>query len=341
MQTEERVKPLNYCTQAIEQLESGMRTVRKDMPGILHAHHVLVRLLRESVKFILPNCAELVDMGEIRQAHLDLARLPFPVVALESPWVFVGNEGEDKPGCHRSTKRIALCVTMGPELAELLPDTERFLKEEQGGVVVYSLYWEDATSRWKLPIGGVVIPHQNEVSDYVPEEATLVERLASDWMLELDPTHSKLRKFNIAYTILMPEKFDHCCVELGLEKTLASIYSETREEIGAFLQASVMLNCANVRMGNVAAPRLLNKKRKAKGKQPFFNYHVLQVEAPRSSSDGVGGHHASPRGHLRRGHIRRLQDRMVWVRPAFVNPSATGEMIHKDYSLSPPREVKR
>ena len=93
MQTEERVKPLNYCTQAIEQLESGMRTVRKDMPGILHAHHVLVRLLRESVKFILPNCAELVDMGEIRQAHLDLARLPFPVVALESPWVFVGNEG--------------------------------------------------------------------------------------------------------------------------------------------------------------------------------------------------------------------------------------------------------
>ncbi|WP_158286174.1 hypothetical protein [Pseudomonas sp. LB-090624] len=39
MQTEERVKPLNYCTQAIEQLESEMRTVRKDMPGILHAHH--------------------------------------------------------------------------------------------------------------------------------------------------------------------------------------------------------------------------------------------------------------------------------------------------------------
>ncbi|MFG0409994.1 hypothetical protein [Pseudomonas sp. FYR_11] len=341
MQTEERVKPLNYCTQAIEQLESGMRTVRKDMPGILHAHHVLVRLLRESVKFILPNCAELVDMGEIRQAHLDLARLPFPVVALESPWVFVGNEGEDKPGCHRSTKRIALCITMGPELAEMLPDTERFLTEEQGGVVVYSLYWNDATSRWTLPIGGVFIPHQNEVADYVPEEATLVERLAGDWMLEVDPTYSKPRKFNIAPTILMPEKFDHYCEELGYERTLACIINETRDETGAFLQASVMLNCANVRVGDVAAPSLLNKKRKTKGKPPFFNYHVLQVEAPRSGSDGVGGHHASPRGHLRRGHIRRLQDRMVWVRPAFVNPSATGEMIHKDYSLSRPREVKR
>lgn len=126
----------------------------KDLPGILHAHHVLLKLLRESVKFILPNCAELVDMGELRQAHLDLARLPFPVVALESPWAFVGNEGDDKPGCHRSTKRIALCITMGPELAAMQPNTERFLAEEHGSVVVYSLYWNDATSRWTLPMGG-------------------------------------------------------------------------------------------------------------------------------------------------------------------------------------------
>jgi hypothetical protein len=81
-----------------------MRTVRRDMPGILHAHRVLVRLLRGSVKFILPNCAQLVDLSELRQAHLDLARLPFPVEALESPWVFVGYEGDDKPSCHRSTK---------------------------------------------------------------------------------------------------------------------------------------------------------------------------------------------------------------------------------------------
>lgn len=296
--------------------------------------------MRESVKFILPNCADLIEMGEVRQAHLDLARLPFPVVALESPWVFVGNEGEDKPGCHRSTKRIALCVTMGPELTELLPDTGKFLKEEHGGVVVYSLYWNDATSRWTLPIGGVFVPHQNEVADYVPEEAALLDRLANDWLLEADPTYTRQRKFNIAPTVLMPEKFAHCCDELGYERTLACIVKETRDEVMAFLKACVMLNCANVRIADVAAPNLLNKKRKAKSKPPFFNYHVLQVEAPRSGSVGAGGHHASPRGHLRRGHIRRLQDRMIWVRPAFVNPSATGEMIHKDYSLSPSREVQ-
>ncbi len=340
MRNEERIQALRYSTHVIEQLQSEIRTVRKDMPGIQHAHHVQIKLLRESVKFILPNCAELVDMGELRQAHLDLARLPFPVVALESPWVFVGNEGEDKPGCRRSTKRIALCIAMGPELAEMLPDTERFLEEEHGGVVVYSLYWNDATSRWVLPMGGLFVPHENEVAAYSPGEATLLERLSNDSLLEADPANTKPRKFNIAPTVLMPEKFGHFCEELGLEQTLACIVRETRDEVTAYLQASVMLNCANVRIADVAAPNLLNKKRKAKGKPPFFNYHVLQVEAPRSGSVGAGGHHASPRGHLRRGHIRRLQDRMVWVRPAFVNPSATGEMIHKDYSLSPSREVQ-
>ncbi|MEB6587551.1 MULTISPECIES: hypothetical protein [Pseudomonas] len=340
MQKEERVQALHYCTQAIEQLEVGMRMVRKDMPGILHAHRVLVKLLRESVKFILPNCAELVDMSEVRQAHLDLARLPFPVVALESPWVFVGNEGEDKPGCHRSTRRIALCVTMGPELAELLPDTERFLKEEHGGVVVFSLYWNDATSRWVLPMGGLFVPHQNEVAAYVPEEATLLDHLANGWLLEADPTHTKQRKFNISPTVLMPEKFGHYSEVLGFEQAVACIIRETHEEVMAFLQASVMLNCANVRMADIAAPSLLNKKRKAKGKTPFFNYRVLQVEAPRSGSASMGGHHASPRGHLRRGHIRRLPDRMVWVRPAFVNVSATGEMINKDYAIRPSQEGK-
>lgn len=169
----------------------------------------------------------------------------------------------------------------------------------------------------------------------------LLERLSNDAFLEADPTNTRPQKFNIAPTVLMPEKFAHVCDELGLERAVACIVRETRDEVTAYLQATVMLNCANARVADIAAPKLLNKKRKAKGKQPFFNYHVLQVEAPRSGSDGAGGHHASPRGHLRRGHIRRLQERMVWVRPAFVDPGAPGEMIHKDYSLCPPREVKR
>ncbi|WP_414156526.1 hypothetical protein [Pseudomonas sp. BNK-30] len=45
----------------------------------------------------------------------------------------------------------------------------------------------------------------------------------------------------------------------------------------AYLQGDVMLNCANVRIADIAAPSLLNKKRKAKGKPLFFNNHLLRL----------------------------------------------------------------
>ena len=41
----------------------------------------------------------------------------------------------------------------------------------------------------------------------------------------------------------------------------------------------------NVTVPEIAAPKMLNKKRVAKGKQPFFSYRVLQIEAPRGESD--------------------------------------------------------
>ena len=45
----------------------------------------------------------------------------------------------------------------------------------------------------------------------------------------------------------------------------------------AYLQGDVMLNCANVRIADIAAPSLLNKKRKATGKPLFFNNHILRL----------------------------------------------------------------
>lgn len=105
------------------------------------------------------------------------------------------------------------------------------------------------------------------------------------------------------------------------------------------LQTGVVLNCANVTITEIVAPKMLNKKRKAKGKTPFFSYRVLQVSAPRESGGpGVGGQHTSPRAHLRRGHIRRLEEKTVWVRPAVVNPGAGASVgtVQKEYAVAPP-----
>lgn len=120
------------------------------MPGIHSAFMTVVSLLQESVKFILPNHADLIDMNDLRQVHINMARLPFPVVALEAPWIHPDGGGGDKSGGVRSSKRIALCMIFTVELAERIPELVVFLKEEHGGAVVIPLWWDDGGSKWTM-----------------------------------------------------------------------------------------------------------------------------------------------------------------------------------------------
>lgn len=103
MDKTDHVRSLNYSTQALEQLEVCLPLLSQDLPGIRTAHTFVAKQLHDSVKFLLPNCAELVDMNELRQAHVDMARLPYPVVALEAPWVWPDGAGGDKHGGIRSS----------------------------------------------------------------------------------------------------------------------------------------------------------------------------------------------------------------------------------------------
>lgn len=260
-----------------------------------------------SVKFILPNRAELIDLSELRQAHLDMARLPYPVVAFETTWIDAYGVGGSKLAGERSTKRIALCITMTADLAERVPGTKVFLEEAEGGVVVIAISWGDADGRWKMPMGGVFIPYQNSVCNYVPGEASPVTRMASESVIDSGVPARQLKTFRVLTFNLIPNVL-HAGFGYSEESIAALIMADARDEITMLLQACIVLNCSNVTTTKVAAPMALNKKRQAKGKQPLFDYRVLQVGAPRGrSGQGGGGHHASPLSHLRRGHIRRLE----------------------------------
>lgn len=98
-----------------------------------------------------------------------------------------------------------------------------------------------------------------------------------------------------------------------------------------------ILQCTNIKQVDIQAPKKLNKKRAAKGRQPLFSYKVLEIETPREVGDKneFGGTHASPRVHLRRGHIRNLPDgRKTWVQPCVVGDKSKG-VVHKHYSVKP------
>ncbi|WP_222938812.1 hypothetical protein [Pseudomonas veronii] len=205
----ESVKSLHYSAHALEQFTQESLSIRKDMPRIQKAFTAVLSLLQESVKFILPNHADLIDMDDLRQVHVDMARLPFPVVALEAPWIHPDGGGGDKSGGVRSSRRIALCMTLTEELAGRIPELIEFLGEEHGGAVVIPLYWDDRESKWIMPMGGVFVPYQNEVSAYVPGDAIVGAQLIIDRYIKAGVPAHKLRQFRVASFALLPEMFEH------------------------------------------------------------------------------------------------------------------------------------
>nr|WP_160174208.1 hypothetical protein [Erwinia amylovora]CDM08050.1 hypothetical protein EAMY692_p10003 [Erwinia amylovora] len=81
------VRTLNYCREAIKDLTELAENLTVVAPFSAYSIRSIVQMLKDSQKFILPNCAEFIAPEDIRQTHLDLARLPYPIVALEAPWV--------------------------------------------------------------------------------------------------------------------------------------------------------------------------------------------------------------------------------------------------------------
>jgi hypothetical protein len=232
---------------------------------------------------------------------------------------------------------------MSPEVALWLPDTRGFLNEEHGGVIVIPLYWEDRSGLWSLPMGGAFVPHDNEVSDYAPGEAGLTNQLLTEPYIAAGVPLRKLRQFRVSPFLLLPQICAEALEDSSGSEVAARVLSDARDEVSMLLQTCVVLNCANVTTAEIAAPKLINRKRQGKGKPPFFSYHVLQISAPRATGVSSGGEqHASPRAHLRRGHVRRLEERTVWVRPAMVNPGAAvaAGSVEKGYAITPAKNQR-
>lgn len=82
----EAITPLNYPSSAIDDLRALERDCLHEAPYTAYVLRNVITLLENSVKFILPNCADFIAPEDLRQTHLDLARLPYPVVTFEIPW---------------------------------------------------------------------------------------------------------------------------------------------------------------------------------------------------------------------------------------------------------------
>ena len=310
------VDRLNFCSQAIPDLMRFAYGAEKQ--GYARTAELVrhaVSMLYSAVKFILPDGGRLFDFQGVNQTHLDLLKLPYPVIAAE--FRAVKNTEEDKSAylSERVPKRIALAFNVDDEV---------------GGQYVSILPINFIRNSWIPNWCYQVFQADSKVCPY-PEGYKFLKS-------EIKKAGFKVPKMGVpGHMGLLGEAGQLIWgdnVNRGRSAEVAAML-DVRDEVVAIMQLCGALNCANVKAENISAPKNINAKRAKAGKPPLFSYKVLKVETPTKYTSGPfqGGTHASPRVHLRRGHIRRLPDKMVWVQPCVVGEKSRG-MVVKDYAVS-------
>lgn len=334
----EQVKALNYSAHAIEDLKKLAQANRYDAPQSARAIQKVISMLRNSIKFILPNCCELIDPEDFKQAHLDVLRLPYPCVAFEAPWKKEGEHlrtGEFEETL--STKRIALCWESDP-VSEAIPGINHWLQfYPDGGVFALPIYYSDAHKQWLVASGGLFVPHENVVRKVTMDQKLPASVIAKETKLKNGEAKMSNKEFLAEPFVVLPEFHEQMAFAFGSKaKATANILLNAHDEVSMMIQACSVLNCDNVTTADIKAEAVMNRTRTSIGKQPFFSYKILQLNSesqPHGTVAGKQNSHASPRMHLRRGHLRRLENKTIWIKHTMVNAGSKLGAVVKDYRV--------
>lgn len=326
MKQDNKLKTFNYCTQAAESFEEFAMRLPEQAGLAPTLEDFLVDYLVSSVKFMLPDNGSLFADHDYKPSMFDLLRLPYPACALE----FQASDELYNPasGLAQSKKRISLCfdprrlsqVQQG-RLVELA-ERDIFASLPQNCLAILAVF--EAENVWAAGMGLVVIDLDNDRPINAKEAAgPLSDRI---------PGHVLAPQLGVRTTKHgLPAQFISFglrCRLMGLseDEAFTNLYIDTADEVRAAYEFLGAINCVNVTTSVLAAPRLLNEKRKKKGKHLFFDYQVLNLQASQGGDAGFGLS-ASPRSHLRRGHIRRLGEKfgnkILWINATMVKPGET------------------
>lgn len=331
--------PKNYCTHAIETIRRLVALVESNPRAGLTPEVELfyLALLQGSVKFLLPPNGIVLDDDDYSPNKFDLLRLPYPVCALEFE---AGDERfEASSGLQRSNRRIALAFDPHALSAEAMalfvrstgrPDLYQYLPER--ALCIGAVYDTAGELEWCYSAGVVCLDLDRDTprKQGTYEEETLLQAI-------VDPEKKKKRtkhalplacypfftRLSVSGTETIPE----------MERI---VFIDTLDEVSVSYNFLAAINCANVHTVALSPSAKLNAKRVKSGKDPLFEYRVLNLNLTNptdsaSSSRGAGTH-ASPTTHLRRGHIRRLENKTIWINAVLVNAGKEG-FIDKAYQI--------
>ncbi|KVP75078.1 hypothetical protein WJ96_04755 [Burkholderia ubonensis] len=328
----------HYCTHAIDffaELANWMPQ-RLGIPADFEL--LLCELMRDSIKFLLPDNGYLFADHDFRPAMFDLLRLPYPVCALEftaTPELYAAHSG-----LAYSAKRIALCF----DPRQLPPaQISRFSRlcgkpfldsVPERCLAVMAVY--EANGTWSAAVGVVLIDLDEDkpmpLKGEIPEELRVVAERIGERLKSKKTVHGLPATF-----LTFPGRSR--LVGQTVDEATEALYIDTIDEMRTAYEFLAAINCSNVGTQDVPAPKLLNDRRKKKGRALFYPYKVLDLSpatAPGERGEG-GGIHASPRTHLRRGHIRQLGERfgykVLWINATVVNAKPGAEPVSTVYKV--------
>jgi hypothetical protein len=295
----------------------------------------LIDLMRSGQKFLMPNCAEVIDPQTLGDTHLELFKLPYPVTIFEASWD-KGEAAELIGDQQQSTRRIAVCWDTSSGVS-LVPGREAFLNSffPEGGTYIMPVSYIDARKMWVPAAAGLFVPYNYLTKE--GDELSPAGHLAKQIQTDSGRLKKGARNFVAEPFVVSPMLYGAMVQHFGGEDMArAHNILEGWDEVQMAVQACAVLNCANVVTAEIKPKSSQQSVRAAKRKEPFFTYKVLQIDTRDSeqATRGAGGAHASPRTHLRRGHIRRYADKVTWVRASMINAGSRDGTVSKDYRIS-------
>lgn len=290
----------NYTFYAIEDLNKLIShpIYKKDRKEILS----LIELLKNSIKYILPDGGRLLDV-EPKRSDIDLFRLPYPIIALE---YYISNGDLDKNMPLVSPKRICLAS-----------DSSYFENVENDGIYIWSIYWASKFGSW-LPAPCCAFISRSPVEG---EKLSFPGKIPEGF-----------KKIDIQIDLITSLK------NAAKMYSTHEIYMDLIDEINSMLCFLAAKSCSNVIEVDNRPNTKINAKRAKKGKLPFYSYKTLKIKLPveraKTNPQGNGKEkRKSPRLHLRQGHRRHLSNgKKIWINHCIVG-SKHG-IVNKDYKYS-------
>ncbi|WP_434717101.1 hypothetical protein P5X00_37075 [Paraburkholderia sp. A2RO-4L] len=328
----------NYCTHALE----AFAELREELPRKLglpnDLESLLCSLLTDAIKFLLPDNGYLFEKHDFKPGMFDLLRLPYPICALEFP--ATKELHAEQSGLSHASKRIALCFDPHQLNATQLRHLDNlcsgsFLAEApEQCLAVMAVY--EAEGVWGASVGTLLLDLVND-RPMLRKDASPSD-LCHEVAEQIGPRVHEGSTYGLPVTF---KAFFGRARMLGqsAEEATRNLYIDTIDEIRTAFEFLAAINCSNVGTQDIAAPKMLNEKRKKKGKPLFYPYKVLDLSLPKAAGapTGANGTHASPRAHLRRGHVRQLGaqhgNKVLWINATMVNARTGHEPVTTVYKV--------